>query len=416
MDADYDYARTKCKGEEIMKEYSSFFSCTSARLAAVYSDWCEYPPLYVFLETWLSDKWNSRILGGRGESSITYIHISDLIKFFLKIMENHHRLPAFNILVASPGGTVSHKDIYRAATKYYYGHTLNFFKTNKIIAAFGIYLRYYWCKISGKYLFERPWMIQYIDTNLVVENSVTCKLLLWNTQHRNDILRRLLFVIDKMKTNQVNWKLRNETALKKITKRPNMLTYNIMLEFRKTIVEKTIDYVLSPENHSRFFHYQQMDRSILEWFCTLSFQVIAVNIKNRDRELLRNYLYAITYRRYLEGFGAEEITDFIYTLGSVINSTIISELKTNTAKREILENINLIIHQTQDEIEENFDYFSENIKRDDPHTKVNIFNNKEELKRIVKELEDVFFESKEYRLSDKFRNPHFPLMDTMTNG
>ena len=35
------------------------------------ANWCEYAPLYVFLSTWLSKKWNARILGGRGASAIT---------------------------------------------------------------------------------------------------------------------------------------------------------------------------------------------------------------------------------------------------------------------------------------------------------------------------------------------------------
>ena len=77
-DADFAYAKTKRIGEEMMREYSRWFSCSTVRFAAIFTDWCEYPPLYVFLRTWLSRGWNARILGGRGESAVTYIHISDI--------------------------------------------------------------------------------------------------------------------------------------------------------------------------------------------------------------------------------------------------------------------------------------------------------------------------------------------------
>lgn len=55
-DATFAYARSKKIGEELTQEYSNYFPCTIIRLAAVFSDWCEYAPLYKFLTTWLSKK------------------------------------------------------------------------------------------------------------------------------------------------------------------------------------------------------------------------------------------------------------------------------------------------------------------------------------------------------------------------
>lgn len=52
-DADFWYARTKREGEEMLKSYSHEVPGAIARFAAAFSDWCEYGPLYVFLNTWL---------------------------------------------------------------------------------------------------------------------------------------------------------------------------------------------------------------------------------------------------------------------------------------------------------------------------------------------------------------------------
>ena len=69
-DGDHIYARTKAKGERMLAEYRDYFPSTIVRFAALFSDWCEYPPLFMFLETWLSSAWNARMLGGRGQSAI----------------------------------------------------------------------------------------------------------------------------------------------------------------------------------------------------------------------------------------------------------------------------------------------------------------------------------------------------------
>ena len=38
----------------MLAEYAREFPATIVRFAALFSDWCEYPPLFMFLETWLS--------------------------------------------------------------------------------------------------------------------------------------------------------------------------------------------------------------------------------------------------------------------------------------------------------------------------------------------------------------------------
>ena len=53
-DADFPYARSKRISEELIMECADRFSVSIIRMAAVYSDWCEYAPLYIFLKTWFS--------------------------------------------------------------------------------------------------------------------------------------------------------------------------------------------------------------------------------------------------------------------------------------------------------------------------------------------------------------------------
>jgi nucleoside-diphosphate-sugar epimerase len=92
-DAGFPYARSKKAGEAMVRDYCGLFTCSIVRLAAVFSDWCEYAPLYVFLSTWLSRKWNARILGGKGLSAVPYIHTRDLNRLFFTLLDRGPELP-----------------------------------------------------------------------------------------------------------------------------------------------------------------------------------------------------------------------------------------------------------------------------------------------------------------------------------
>ena len=83
-------AHARRSASDCSRSTRAHFPSTIVRFAALFSDWCEYPPLFMFLETWLSGAWNARVLGGRGRSAIPYLHVDDLVLFFLALLD---RLP-----------------------------------------------------------------------------------------------------------------------------------------------------------------------------------------------------------------------------------------------------------------------------------------------------------------------------------
>lgn len=402
-DAEFPYANSKRIGEEYVKEYSKYFSCSIIRLAAVFSDWCEYAPLYVFLNTWLSRKWNSRIIAGKGETSITYIHINDLIRLLIRIIEINESLPRINLFVASPPGTVSHKDLFKTATKYYYEQRINPFRIPKWFALMGVVMRSFLGKIFGNVPFECPWMIQYVDTNLIVEPSVTNKVLLWKTTQRYDVLRRLLFMVDKIKNNQNDWKIKNEITLRRIACRPNILTYDILFNMRESLVNKMLQHILSPENKFYFRHYQKMKEKNLKWFISFLYQLIAVTIRTKNRQLMQDYVKIITYYRFLEGFKVEELLEFSDTLFMIITNTLLTKLENQEMKQEIYSYINIIMQLTADEIEDYYEFLETQPPGLLPEAgQLPSLENSEDIKRITRQLEDTFFYSLDYIIKSNY--------------
>ncbi|MBU1938017.1 NAD(P)-dependent oxidoreductase [bacterium] len=388
--ADFPYARSKRIGEELMKEYSEKFPCSIVRLAAVYSDWCEYPPLFVFLKTWLSGKWDARILGGFGESSITYIHVQDLVKFFLKLITAQDSLPKFGIYIASPSGTISHMDLFRTASRYYYGRDIEPIMMPRTLSAIGLLMRNVLGKISGKPSFERLWMVKYIDKKLNIDSSVTQKTLAWQPVQRYHVLRRLLFLIEKMKHYPDEWNLRNEMLLRRITQRPNILIYNTMMENRQALVEKTMAYVLTPKRHRRFSHYQKMDKNLLKWYIDLFYLLMAATVRNRDRFLMRYYIEIIASRRFTEGFQAREVSDLLLMTGNIVSKELFSNPVLQNMEQHIYDNISLTIQLAVDEMEDIFDVLeSRSPKISADRKKIPLPAESSDLKSIVRQLEDI---------------------------
>lgn len=220
-DAGHPYAVSKRKGEELVKEFSTFFPCTIVRPAAVFTDWGEYGFLYIFLSRWFSRKWWKSILGGKGECAVPYIHVHDLTALLLTVFKESKRLPCFDTYIAGPDGATSLRELFEAAA-YYAGEKrkplfLPRFVIQPLVAARDLVGRF-----TGTRPFERTWMCKYFDSKLTIDSSYTRKTLAWEPSPRFHILRRLLYLIEKMKTYPEEWHYRNARAMNRISKRQDI--------------------------------------------------------------------------------------------------------------------------------------------------------------------------------------------------
>ena len=120
-DATFPYARAKRRAEEMVRAASELFPCSIVRLAAIFSDWCEYGPMYMLLSRWFSRGWSSRILAGHGRSAITYLHVECAVRIFLKILELSPLLKRLDTYVASPAKPTPQGELFALASRLYHG-------------------------------------------------------------------------------------------------------------------------------------------------------------------------------------------------------------------------------------------------------------------------------------------------------
>ena len=260
----------------------------------------------------------------------------------------------------------------------------------KILVAPGLYARYLLGKLIKRIPFELPWMIKYIDKQLNVNSSQTQKVLEWKPTYRYNLSRRLLFMIENLKTHPDMWKLLNESALEKIPRRSNLIIYNFLIEYKNPIISKIQNFIQLSENKSRFEFYQKMDANVLKWFLTLIYQIVATTVRSRDRTLIRNYARIIAQRRFFEGCKCEQVCDLFALIGNYMRDEILSNTDLKDMESYVYDYINLTFQLANDEVEETYDFLNQqsedylkNLK------KMEIPEDIDELELIVSQLDDI---------------------------
>ncbi len=203
------YARSKQAGEDLMESYRDIVPSCIVRSAAVFSEWCEYEPLNAFLRAWCSRRWNARVLGGMGVSAIPYLHVRDLLSFFLRVVERCDELEPAEVLLASPDGATNHIDLFHAATCCWFGAARKPVNMPPRLAAVGIRLRELLGRLTGMMPFERSWMVEYIDRQLTVDAVRTRRRIDWAPNPDLDVIASLDDMVRNLRADRREWRRRN---------------------------------------------------------------------------------------------------------------------------------------------------------------------------------------------------------------
>ena len=204
------YARSKSLGERLIKEACTQVPCIILRIGGVFSDWCELAPLYSLIKLWTSTFPLGRIIPGRGESGIPYIHISDLIRVIRKCIFLHHQLGTYNIFLAAQHGAVLHQQLFTAIRSAAgYSGSLRPIYVTPGIAKLGLWFRYAIGAYSGSMPFERPWMLDYVDRPWTTDTSKTIRSINWDCTPELGILRKIPDIMSNLRSDPEGWEKRN---------------------------------------------------------------------------------------------------------------------------------------------------------------------------------------------------------------
>lgn len=313
-DGDHLYAETKRLGEAMVREASRYFPTAIVRFAALFSDWCEYAPLFHFLDTWLSESWNARILGGHGRSAVPYLHVRDLILFLQRVLERADRLEPAEVLIASPDGAVSHRQLFEVATRYVYGEARRPILMPKALAIPGMWGRCKLGRLLGHQPFERVWMGRYIDFSLTVDSHRSRERLDWAPRPRMEILRRLPFLIENWKSDPAEWYRRNLDMARAARLRPNLLLYYLLERHEAAISERFTERLRVEADTP---HYRDLPAEEHAWHHRLVLRNLLNAVRTRERAVFRTYCADLAERRAGQGFAESEVREALRLLREV---------------------------------------------------------------------------------------------------
>jgi nucleoside-diphosphate-sugar epimerase len=358
-DGRHVYAWSKREGERIVREeFPSVRSCI-VRFGAVYSDWCEYPPLYVFLSTWLGRSWKRRILAGRGESAIPYVHVRDIVTFFRRFLAGHEGIEPRQVLVACTTGCTTHRTLFEVATRSYLGATKRPMLMPASMCGVGMVMMTGLGRVTGSMPFERPWMYRYIDRKMDVNGSRTRDVLGWSPSARYQIERRLPFMLERMKSEPVEWHARNAAVMRRDIARPDLAILKALVTEENQVVDALVEWVGTAATHTQLPAFAAMDRTELAWLVRLLYRLLLTSVQTSNRMVLVNYLEVTGASRFKAAFTADEICLFLKQL----NETVVGALaRTEGLKKlgqEIYDRITFPIELGMEEVRGGYERFLE---------------------------------------------------------
>jgi len=204
------YAKSKMIGEEMIAEGVDRLPGILLRIGGAFSDECELPPLHSLIRMWAGRGPVSRILPGRGESGIPYIHRNDVVQSVRRCIESHPTLDPLEVFLVSQQGAVLHKELFplirQTAGKR---ASLEPILMPPDLARLGLFLRLALGSLTGDVPYERPWMLEFVDRPWVADTSYTQQRLGWSCSPGMGILDRLPMMLQRFTRNRRAWEERN---------------------------------------------------------------------------------------------------------------------------------------------------------------------------------------------------------------
>ncbi len=361
-DGRHIYAWSKREAERLVLEARDVIPACIVRFGAVFSDWCEYPPLYMFLNTWLSESWRNRVLAGRGESAIPYVHIREVVSFFKRLLVRCDQLANGETLIVSTEGSLSHRTLYEAATQYAFGRSRRPIHMPKSICKLGVLGMSGLGRLVGSMPFERYWMARYIDRKLEVDNAYSRHRLGWTPEPRFRLDRRMPYLIEHLRSEPFQWHAKNEMAMRRTPARPDLRIYNALARVEDLVVFDVVQAVLDERTRPPMPAFRDLDREELAWRIRLYYRLLLTSVQSSDRMQLANYMAITCQSRFRAGFTGDEIRALLDLFNGIILYNLASRAEGTETESELYQRITVPIEFAKDELREQFGRFLEGIE------------------------------------------------------
>lgn len=355
VDGKHPYARSKAAGEAMLAKYAADVPSVIVRLGAVYSDWGEFTPLYTLMRTWFSDSWKAHILAGRGTAALPYVHVRDVVAFFLKVFERWADLGNGEVLIASPDQAASHRQLFDASMEAYAGHRVKPTLMPKPLIRPGLHALGLLGRVVGDKPFEQPWMADYVDKAMPVDASQTRQRLGWEPSPRFGVLRRMPFLIENLKTQSLEWNRRNLAAMKHVQVPNHLRIFQLLEAHEEDLVREAVHACMAPEREQRFPSYQRLPEADIVLASQQTYAHLKNAVRTRERAIFRAHCESLAIRRHAAGFPRAEVIDLVELKRDACLRVLLKDPRARGVEQPLIEAINGAFRMGIDQLDDSFD-------------------------------------------------------------
>ncbi|MGR3293603.1 MAG: NAD-dependent epimerase/dehydratase family protein [Candidatus Scalindua sp.] len=197
------YGNSKIEGEKIISEYKEKVKATIFRLSAVYSQDCMSIPLANQIAFIWKRCFGHRILPGKGEGGISYVHIDDVLDAFEKSMLMAKEIPSGSMMILSEENLLSNNELCDLISREIYGKHLSLIHLPGWVVWICIYVVSNVYSLTGRRYFFKPWMLKLTDKKYRFDIDKARKTLKW--QPRFQLESYMVIIIKNLKSNTSRW-------------------------------------------------------------------------------------------------------------------------------------------------------------------------------------------------------------------
>ncbi|MFV2066362.1 MAG: hypothetical protein ACC645_05230, partial [Pirellulales bacterium] len=175
-----------------------------------FSDWCELPPLTSLIRLWRGRFPSRRMVVGRGDSGIPYLHRSDLVRIVRHSIDCRQELGDYELLLAASHGAVIDRDLFPLIVRPYDDRRVpSPWYIPTALARVALWMKLGAGRLTGNLPFERPWMMTYVDRPWDTDTTYTRQRLGWRCRDAYSLASRLPSILDHFDNDRQAWESRN---------------------------------------------------------------------------------------------------------------------------------------------------------------------------------------------------------------
>ncbi|NGX27143.1 MAG: hypothetical protein K940chlam6_01074 [Chlamydiae bacterium] len=201
LDPKWEYPLSKVKTEELILEKRGKASSVILRIAGVYDDDCNSIPISQHILRIYRKELESHFFPGNVHHGASFLHMEDLIRALLLIVEKRKELDPEEVFVLGESEVMSFQDLQNELGRLIHGKPWWTIRIPKWFAKMGAWLKK-WLQ-NAKKSFIQPWMIDIADDHYDLDIQKAKELLGFEPAH--NLKNCLPEIIGKFKKNPQKW-------------------------------------------------------------------------------------------------------------------------------------------------------------------------------------------------------------------